>query len=160
MGTVRWWEARTTWALQKESALVDDNRAPFSHLAAYRIPLLQGLSPLSAGEHRGCSFRSVFVSDVYRHMNAMVRNLRSFFFFLNRSKSIALSQLIKPQTFPVTLSKLQCAIPCVRPHSSRGLAFAANVRFNSCHIQPEERHSRCHILAHVQPLFCKSASSS
>lgn len=79
---------------------------------------------------------------------------------LNRNKSIALSQLINPRTFPLTLSKLQCAIPRVRPHSSRGLAFAANVRFNSCHIQPEERHSRCHIPAHVQPLFCKSVSSS
>lgn len=40
-------EARTVWALQKESALLD-NRAPFSHLAVYLIAPLQGLSTLSA----------------------------------------------------------------------------------------------------------------
>lgn len=64
------------WALRKESALVN-NRALFSHLAAYRFAALQRLSPLLATEHRGRSFTRVCStdSDVYGHTNVTVGKL-------------------------------------------------------------------------------------
>lgn len=149
------------WALRKKKVLWLIT-ALFSRLAAYRFAALRGLSSLLVREHRGCPFTRVCStdSDVYGHTNVTVgklpRRVFSFFFLFNRNESTGLFF----RTFPVTLPKLQRAVPLVRPHSSWGLAFVPSVRLSSCHNQPEERHGRCHIPAHVQPLFCKGASSS